>query len=406
MSCASPTPNPCEDFMKPLLRSTLSLLFAGSLAGCFAGGADGTDNQQLLRGHVPLERYTVDIVGVRVIADGATVAVAKTDALGNFNIAVPVGSNYSFELVSSAGTHAVLAGPLDGPSPMNFDVCDPGADFDLGDINPFDFEQVDGDAQPWGHPQDDCSVPPWICEGGASGGGGPSTGTGPNGGPSSDPNAGGMGGMGPDGNSDPGTGNCWNDPLPCQDPMADPSFCWNEPLPCSDPAANSDFCWDEPMPCTSGDPADCQPQPPMPCESTGPNGECYPPPPIPCNSNDPSDCQPPPPLPCDGMGPNGDCPPMPCDGTGPNAGCQPPSEPCDAMDPTFCEPPQPLPCGPNDPTCVDPGNGGCMNGYDDPSCWPDPNGCVMTPNGGFMGCDASVGGAPQFPFPNFGCAAN
>ncbi|MCP4447616.1 MAG: hypothetical protein GY811_20095 [Myxococcales bacterium] len=135
-------------------------------------------------------------------------STASTDDNGNFSIEVPTGTDYSFEIVGKSGTHAVLAGPINGATPMHFDVCVPGEDFDLGDIDPLDFEGIDGDETPWTDTEDDCGIPPWLCE---------------------------------DGSPD-----CFDEPLECEDPASDPTFCWDEPLPCGAPDSDPAFCWEDP----------------------------------------------------------------------------------------------------------------------------------------------------------------
>ena len=224
-----------------LPKTLLGLLLAGSLTGCMAGGdgpsVDGAT--QRITGTIPQEHYAAKVVGVRVIAGGQQISASATDADGKFDIQVPVGQNYSFEIVTRAGAFPVLAGPLNGTTPMLFDVCDPGDDFDLGDIDPLDFEEIDGDDMPWSDTESDCEVPPWICA---------------------------------DGSED-----CFDAPMPCQDPMSDPAFCWDEPLPCDAPDANPEFCWDD------GD-DDWEGGEVPGCED--PNGEpngCVPPPPGPCD---------------------------------------------------------------------------------------------------------------------------
>ncbi len=347
------------------------------------------NSTQLIQGTIPLSQYSADVVGVRVVAQNQQVAAATTDTNGNFAIQVPVGEDYSFEIVTKSGTYSVLAGPINGDSPMLFDVCNPGEDFDLGDIDPIDFEEIDGDETPWTDSEEDCEVPPWICE--------------------------------------DGTEDCLDEPYPCDDPAANSDFCWEEPLPCDDPAAVPEFCWDDE--CLDGGP-NCEPIPVEPCD--GPNADpanCGPIEP-PCD--DPEDCGPIPTEPCDG--PNADpanCGPIepPCEDPASNPeDCGPiPTEPCDGpnADPANCGPidppcedpasnPEdcgPIPTEPCDGPNADPANcgggeppweGECEDGYNDPTCWPEPDICV-SPDGDLSECDEDVGGAPEFPFPDFGC---
>jgi len=464
-------------FPPRLPKTLLSLLLASSLTGCMAGG-DGPENEnttQLIRGSIPLSQYSAEVVGVRVLAANEQVSSAKTDANGNFSIEVPVGTNYSFEIVTASGTHPVLVGPLTRSTPMQFDVCNPGEDFDVGDIDPLDFEEIDGDDTPWSDTEDECEVPPWICE--------------------------------------DGTEDCYDNPLECDDPAADPSFCWDEPIPCDDPASNPEFCWGEgggggwgegctdpmdpdgncgePPPwCDPSDPNGGCDEPPPWCDPSDPNGGCDEPPPW-CDPSDPNGgCDEPPPW-CDPSDPNGGCdePPPWCDPSDPNGGCDEPPPPCDdpsdpescweeplpcdwqEADPNNCfdiplpcddpnadpqtcyvdepcddhptdpdcgcddEPPfpcdnpdgdpnncfdEPLPCEHpeadpefclggcemGDPSCFgddDPPDAGCEDGYDEPSCWPEPDICIVSPEGDFTECDENIGGAPQIPFPDFGC---
>lgn len=143
-----------------LIKSALGLLLAGSLSGCFVGSdGDVGAQEQLLRGHIPLSSYSAEVVGVRVVTNGRTVATARTDAAGNFDLRVPEGHNYAFEIVTKSGTHPLLTGPIHSDTPMTFDVCDPGEDFDLGTIDPFDFEEIDGDEVPWSSL---CWPSPWA----------------------------------------------------------------------------------------------------------------------------------------------------------------------------------------------------------------------------------------------------
>ncbi len=377
--------------MKRFGISTLSLLLAGSLAGCFAGGDDdvGSD-QQLIQGHVPLSQYSSKIVGVRVVANGQAVATAETDTAGNFNISVPRGTNYTLEVIAVNGSHTVLAGPLNGTSPTTFDVCDPGEDFDLGDLNPFDFEGVDGDAQPPGEEGAGCEIPPWIC-------------------------------------GDEGADGCWEEPLPCQDPASDPSFCYEEPPEQCPPGADPEDCFPtEPPPECNGTPNDCWPTEPPPeeCPPDVDPEDCFPElPPEECPPGiDPEDCFPQPPFPCENPE---DCFPTepPCEGS-PND-CwptEPPPEQCPpGVDPEDCFPTEPpLPCDnpedciPTEPECdgnpqncfpEEPFGGECTSAYDDPTCWPEPQVCEITPAGDFIGCDDDLGAAPDFPVPDFGCEA-
>ena len=365
--------------MKRFGKMTLSLLLAGSLTGCFAGNNDDIDQQQqLLRGHVPLSQYSADIVGVRVVSGGQAVASAKTDAQGNFNIYVPHGEDYTFEIVTKTGSHTLLAGPLNGPSPTTFDVCDPGEDFDLGDLNPFDFEEVDGDEVPWSDHEEECVPPPWIC------GDGPESG-------------------------EP----CWEEPLPCDAPEANPEFCWIDPLPCEESTSDPAFCWDTP-PCDALDDPYCgeKPPPPHPCDDPSGFGCEEPPlpPPFPCDDPSGVGCEEPPlppPFPCDdpsGIG----CeePPLPPDFCQAPSGvdCEEPPFPCDDPNGVDCEEP-PLP--PPFP-CDDPSGFGCeeppfpCDSSEDTTCWPEPDICIITPEGDFIDCD-DTGAAPEFPLPDFGC---
>ncbi len=429
-------------FPPRLPKTLLGLLLASSLTGCMAGG-DGPQNEnttQLIRGSIPLSQYSAEVVGVRVLAGNEQVSTARTDANGNFSIEVPVGTNYSFEIVTKSGTHAVLTGPLNGTTPMHFDVCAPGEDFDLGDIDPLDFEEIDGDETPWSDTEDECEVPPWICE--------------------------------------DGTEDCFDNPLECDDPAADPTFCWDEPLPCDDANSDPEFCWGDGG---GGDPW-CD-------DPSNPDGNCDEPPPPPPWCDDPADpnCgEPPPPcddpsdpdscwvepLPCehpeadpnncffdecgDGMDPD-NCFPLPCDfpeadpnncfdlplpcdepnadpdncfvdepscedPTDPNCDCEDePPFPCDSPDgdpdncwdePLPCENPEADPefcldgCEWGDPSCFgddDLPDVSCEDGYDEPSCWPEPDICIVSPEGDFSECDDNIGGAPETPFPDFGC---
>ncbi len=307
-----------------LITSALSVLLAGGLSACLAGSDDNLNSkEQLLRGHVPLSSYAADVVGVRVVSNGRTVATAQTDTAGYFQVRVPEGKNYAFEIVTKSGSHTLLTGPIQGEAPLSFDICDPGEDFDLGEIDPFDFEEIDGDDVPWSDTDDDCSVPPWLCgEGG-------------------DPN------------------DCIEEPLPCDTPDSDPTFCWVEPLPCDDANADPDFCFEEPIFCDApdADPNECIEEPPFPCDdpNAGPDG-CLVEPPFCEDPNvDPESCggELPPPLPCDEE--NGDC-----------------------------------------------GFEECENGYEDPTCWPEVDICILDPNGE-LDCDEDIGAAPEFPFPDFGC---
>ncbi len=349
--------------MKRFGKTTLSLLLAGSLTGCLAGGNDNIDQQQqLLQGHVPLSQYSADIVGVRVVSAGQAVASATTDAQGNFNIYVPAGKDYTFEIVTKTGSHTLLAGPLNGPSPTTFDVCDPGEDFDLGDLNPFDFEEVDGDEVPWSNHEEECVPPPWIC------------------------------GDGP-GSDEP----CWEEPLPCDGPEANPEFCWEEPLPCEESTSDPAFCWDTP-----------------PCDDLDDCGSGEPPPPFPCDDPSGFDCEDPsfpPPDQCDdpsGLGCEEPPPPFPCDDPS-GSGCEDPSFPppdlCNDPSGLGCEEPPlppPFPCdAPSGLGCEDGGPGLC-DLPEDTSCWPEPDICTITPEGDFIDCD-DTGAAPEFPVPDFGC---
>jgi hypothetical protein len=398
----------------------LAALALGASACGFSGG-DSAD-VQVLRGQVSLDRYASDVIGVRALSGGEVVDLARVDDTGHFELALEAGSDYRIEVVGVDGSHTVLVHDVAHANPLTFEICQPGPDFDLGNLHPLDWGDIGGgQGGDEGDSGYDCEIPPWIC-GGEDGPGDPD-----------DPNS----GPGDDCLPPPP---CDPDAVICDDPMDPDCQPCVEPPPClpGDP--------DCPVPCDVNDP-DCDE--PWPCDDSndphcglcdvdgdGVLEPCDEPPP-PCLPGDP-DC----PVPCDDLN-DPDCnKPWPCDdpndptcgmcdddGDGISGPCDEPPPPClpgdpgcndtwpcdDPADPdcgTGCDPDpdgdgilepcsNPVPCDPMDLDCDKPWPDGCSGDYDDPVCWPTPDECNIDPSGQ-IDC-TGIGSAPQFPLPDFGC---
>ena len=320
--------------MKFLCSAASLIGLAATAFACSTPNAENEDENQIVSGQVAMDNFDSKVVGVRAVRGVDVVALATIDkSTGSFSIELPVADRLRLEVVTASGAHPFSTLGDDSANTTFFDVCSPGAPFDVGHVHRWDDDVAeandDGDPEPCEDPTDPNCGDPEPCE------------------DPTDPNCG-----DPEPCEDPTDPNCCpdgdcGDPEPCEDPT-DPNC--GEPKPCEDPA--------DPNCCPDGDCGD--PGDPEPCEDpTDPNcGE-----PEPCEDPaDPNCC------------PDGDCgdpgDPEPCeDPTDPNCG-EP--EPCeDPADPNCGEP---EPCeDPADPNC-------CPEPGPDGSCWPEPV-CESEPNG-------------------------
>ncbi len=401
---------------RALLPLPLAALFA--LGGCFA--ADDTQN---LRGTVDRASFDAMVIGARVVAGDTVIATAPVAADGRFELALPRGTGYRLEILAADGAHPFVRLADRSLVAHTFDVCDPGADYDVGVV-------LEGDNVPDGW-WDDCMPNP---DGTCSFPDDPD-------GPGDGPDGGDCGGDRPPGcPEDVPVEDCWADP--CQwDPMAceDPCLlypeacdpCMIDPERCQDPCAQfpelcEDPCLEDPSrcedPCATNpelcecpdgsmgcDPCELDPALCDPCLA-------YPELCDPC-FEDPSLCDPcatrPELCECDLPTPDGSCCEDP-DGDGQcNDVCADHPELCDPcflypelcdpcmatpelcedpcwLDPALCDPCRTDPALCEDPGCMDPS---------DPNCWPpEPPPCDA--NGV---CDGAACAATEEPIPSFGC---
>ena len=300
------------------------------LAMCVAAGCSGTNPTQVLTGQVT----TSGAVAVRAVSDGAVVTAARVRSDGSFTLALPAGSTYRLELLTSSGVKQVLGSGL---TALEFQVCHPTQPFDCGGM------------------------------GGDTGGGG-GNGTGGGCDPNTDPNC-----KCYDSN---GTMVCPPPPPPPCDPNTDPT------CPC-DPNGTTTC----PPPCDPNSDPNCPPPPPPWCDPANDptcpckvdsNGQVICPPP-PCDPNTDPTCPPP----CD---PSTDptCPPPPCIDPNDPSTCK---DPC-MIDPASCGCP-----GTNGQT--DDNGNGCWPPPAPPQCDSsgkcDPDGVVPQHPPGDFGCQESSG---------------
>jgi hypothetical protein len=282
----------------------------------FGFGCSGQESTQVLTGRID----ATGVVAIRAVSGEDVVTASKVEADGTFRLALPSGSRYRLEVLTSSGVKHVLSHESGSWKGLEFGVCVPSDPFDVGSI---------GDSGT-------------MCD------------------PMSDPNCKPCG-------DDPG-----QPPPPCNDPMDPNCMCKPDgtcpPPPCSDPMDPN--CQPPPPPSCGGpneppcpecmDPTDPNCKPPDPCSTNPMDPNCQPPPDPECM--DPTDpwCQ------CKA---DGTCPPPCNDPSDPNCmgGCMPGDPNCgtgpiceDPMDPDTCK----------DPCVIDPMNCGCSS--NDPNCWPPP----------------------------------
>ncbi len=361
-----------------------SVLLAATLGGCVLS----QDDSQTITGRVERTGFDGMALGARVIQGDTVIVTAPLDSDGNFTVAVPPGTGYRLEIVTSTGAHPFVQHAGGELIEHAFDVCDPGDPFDLGDVYQGDSypEEWDGedpgtgcgdppppDWCPADVPEEECWDPclwdPMACE---------------------DPCA-----LYPE-TCDP----CAKDPSRCEDPCLEhPEWCVD---PCEeDPSLCEDPCAIDPTLCmcpdgsTNCDPCEANPEMCDPCV-------LHPELCDPC-LEDPSLCDPCATRPelCEDPDPCMLYPEL-CD---PCVGDPDLCDPC-LEHPELCDDPcalYPEMCDPCllDPTlCESPCEPGADGSYDDENCWPVPEDPPCDMNGV---CDPDGCAVPEEPIPDFGC---
>jgi hypothetical protein len=308
--------------------------------GCSDGGA----SSQILTGRIDTT-HTSGVVAIRAVTGDAVISATEISSDGRFRIALPAGSKYRLEVLTTTGVKPMLH--VDGGwKSMEVKVCVPTAPFDMGNVG-----KASEMCDPSTDPNCDPGMPP------------------------------------PTGCTDPMDPNCPPPDPMCTNPM-DPDCKPPPPPPCMDPmdpscqppscgGMNEPPC--PPDPCTNPMDPDCKPPPPPPCmdpmdpNCADPGGGTM------CEDPmDPETCK----DPCV-------IDPMSCGCDAGEMNCWPPPgpTPCtgDPMDP-------PNPMDPKDPTTpptppnpMDPGTGGMGGGGGGPTCDPDDG---MSPSNvpGSFGC--------------------
>ena len=316
------------------------------LAAIILGCSTPASEHQTISGQVAVDNFDSDVIGVRAVRGVEVLARATIDkTTGAFSIDLPEAEGIRLEVVTSTGAHPFSTIGNSGALTTFFDVCAPGAPFNVGHVHRWDDDSMDPnddgmgsdehgcDDFPCDDPRDpnccadgDCEEPPEECD---------------------DP-------------SDPNCcrdGNCEEPPEECDDPR-DPNCCMGEdceepPEECDDPS--------DPNCCRDGN---CE-EPPEECDDpSDPNccrdGNCEEPPEECDDPRDPNCCADP--------GPDGSCWPDPV--------CEPrPDEPGDGDG--------------EDPRPNDPSNDDGSDGPMEPNeCWED-DGAVCEYALASFGCDTS-----------------
>jgi hypothetical protein len=206
-----------------------------------AAGCGTTDPTQLLTGKVDT---TADAIAVRAVDGTRVVAAAEIADDSSFALAVPAGT-YQLEMLTRTGVRTLLTSSGGGYAALTFQVCSPGAPWNIGQVGNPGGNLGSGSGQP--------PPPPPGCD----------NNTGSNCPPPPPPPP----GCGPDSNG--------------SDQSCPPPGC--------DANGSGQNCPPPPPPmCGPNQPAgsDCWPPPPPTCGSADANGsDCVPPPPPPCNTN-------------------------------------------------------------------------------------------------------------------------
>ncbi len=271
--------------MKFLCSAASLIGLAATAFACSTPNAENEDENQIVSGQVAMDNFDSKVVGVRAVRGVDVVALATIDkSTGSFSIELPVADRLRLEVVTASGAHPFSTLGDDSANTTFFDVCSPGAPFDVGHVHRWDDfgaeANDDGDPEPCEDPTDPNCGDPEPCE------------------DPTDPNCCPDGDCGdPEPCEDPTDPNC-GEPKPCEDP-ADPNCCPDgdcgdpgDPEPCEDP---TDPNCGEPEPCEDpadpncGEPEPCEdPADPNCCPEPGPDGSCWPEPVCESEPNGPS----------------------------------------------------------------------------------------------------------------------
>jgi hypothetical protein len=316
--------------------------------------ACASEPTQTLEGRVSRSGFSGTVLGARVVAGDTVITTTPVDSDGSFTLAVPVGTGYRIEIITSDG-----AQPMVGQSSgtvVHFDVCDPGEPYDLGDI--FQGDSWPGCDDPNNDGSCDDEPAPTPCD--------PNTGTNC----CDDPQ--------PDGSCGGG-----EDPDPGCDPTTDPN-CTPGGGEC-DPQTGENCC----TPNGDGTCTPCDPNSDPTCGCTDDDGDGI------CDGGGTPGCDPSDPNCCSNPWPDGTCGDDTCTDSDADNECD-----CDPQTGEWC----------GDPGCTDDngdgfcdGDGtppGCGENTDPTNCWPPPDEEPCDDDGVCAPEDCAV---PEETIPDFGC---
>lgn len=133
-------------------------LLSSCLIAAFAACTGSVRPDQVLTGRAS----TSDAIALRAVSQGAVVTASRVHSDGSFTLAVPAGTQYALEVLTSGGIVRRLVAT--NGAEIAFDVCQPSKPYDLGGIGSgsgFDCPPPPPPCDPTQDPN--CTLPPPPC---------------------------------------------------------------------------------------------------------------------------------------------------------------------------------------------------------------------------------------------------